>query len=46
VASDNATSMAKAFQAFCNSCALLCYHLSFHHLFLHVAYCPSGCFSI
>jgi len=30
LASGSATSMAKAFQAFCNSCALLCYHLSFH----------------
>jgi len=35
VASDNATSMAKAFQAFCNSCALLL-SLAFHELFLHV----------
>ena len=30
VESDNATPMDKAFQAYCNSCGLLCYHLSFH----------------
>jgi len=30
LASDNSTSVAKTFQALCNSCPLLCYHLSFH----------------